>query len=97
MSGAQRFTLIEDEPAPAAAAPAAPNREQAARALLMTSLRALSQRAATAITNLFSLFLVASVWVLAARALEDPTDHRLIGVVIYAVFCLAIDIVRRRK
>jgi hypothetical protein len=30
------------------------------------------------------------------RILDDPTPNRLIGVGGYAVFCLLIDIVRRR-
>ena len=99
MSGTQpRFQLIEDEPpAPAPAAQPAPSRDQAARQVLFAALRALSQRAQTAITNLFSLMLVGSVWALAARILDDPTENRLIGVFGYAVFCLCTDIVRRRK
>ena len=92
----RQFQLIgEDAPAPAAP-PASPQADQAARALLLTALRALSQRAQIAITNLFSLFLVASVWLLASRVLDAPTQDRLVALFGYAVFALAIDVVRRR-
>lgn len=101
MSGAAKrtFELISDDPVPPAAAqPVVPPSDQtiAARQLLFTALRALSARAITAITNLFSLFLVGSVAVLLYRILDDPTLNRLVGVGGYAVFCLLTDIVRRR-
>lgn len=65
--------------------------------LLVTALRALSQRTLTAITNLFSLFLVSAVAVLLWRILDDPTTNRLIGVGGFALFCLMVDIFRRRN
>ena len=67
------------------------------RALLLTSLRALGQRAITAVTNLFSFGLVLSVWLLVSRVLDDPTPLRLYALGGYAGFCLAVDIVRRRR
>lgn len=103
MSGTARrtFELIDDGPpttatAQAAAAPAQ-DQAQAARQLLFTALRALSARATTAITNLFSLVLVGLVAALLWKILDDPSEHRLIGVGGFAVFCLLIDIVRRRS
>ena len=93
------FQLIGDDtppPSPAPTAPQASQADQAARALLFTALRALSQRAQTAVTNLFSLALVVSVWLLASRVLDDPTSDRLVALFGYALFCLAIDVVRRR-
>lgn len=102
MSGAapkRTFELITEEP-PAATStqPAAPPTDQtlAARQLLFTALRALSQRALTAVTNLFSLFLVISVALLLERILDDPTPNRLAGVGGYATFCILIDSIRRR-
>lgn len=95
----RKFELIDDTaPASPAAAPPAAGVDPAiaARQLLFTALRALSQRAQTAITNLFSLFLVGSVAVLLGRVLGELTQNQLVGVGGYAVFCLLIDIVRRK-
>lgn len=99
MSGSARprFIAVEDDAPPAAAPAPAPDHQQAARQLLFTALRALSQRSLTAITNLFSLVLVGLVFVLAGRALDDPSINRLIGVGGFAVFCLLIDLIRRRN
>lgn len=95
------FELISDEPTAAPATAAAPaqtaDQTQAARQLLFTALRALSARAVTAITNLFSLFLVSLVFVLVGRVLDDPSLYKLEAVGGFAVFCLLIDIVRRRS
>ena len=91
------FIPIDDEPTPApppsdnAAAEA-----MAARTILFTALRALSQRTLTAITNLFSLILVTFVALALWRILDDPTTNRLIGVGGFAWFCLMVDIFRRR-
>ena len=94
------FQLItEDVPEvapPATVATPPSDQTQAARQLLFTALRALSQRAMTAITNLFSLFLVTLTFILFGRVLDDPTPYKLGGVGGFAVFCLLIDIVRRR-
>lgn len=93
----RKFTLIgEDTPTPAAATPPAPDQESKARQLLMIALRALSARAMTAVTNLFSLFLVVLTFILFGRILDDPTPFKLGGVGGFAAFCLLIDIVRRR-
>lgn len=85
---------------PAAATVSAPpadkDQTQVARQLLITALRALSQRTITAITNLFSLILVTLTFVLFGRILDDPTPFKLAGVGGFAMFCLLIDIVRRR-
>lgn len=64
---------------------------------IVLALKALSQRALTAITDLFTLCLVGSAWWLWNRVLADPTVLQLVGVSSYAVFCLLIDIARRRK
>ena len=86
-----------EAPAPPAQPTATPDQTAAARALLFTALRALSQRTLTAITNLFSLILVSVVALLAWRILDDPTTNRLIVGGGFASFCLLIDIVRRRN
>lgn len=91
-----RFIPVEDLPRPAVPTPAEQEQGEAARQWLYLAFRALSLRATTAITNLFSLVLVGLVALLLARILEDPTTNRLIGVGGFALFCLAIDVVRRR-
>lgn len=94
-----RFIAVDEETPPAPTAPTSEVAQQtaAARALLFTALRALSQRTLTAVTNLFSMFLVSLVALLLWRILDDPTENRLAGVGGFALFCLLIDIVRRRN
>lgn len=77
---------------------ASPDKDQTqiARQLLFTALRALSQRTLTALTNGFSLILVGLAFILFGRTLDDPTPYKLGCVGGFAVFCLLIDIVRRR-
>jgi hypothetical protein len=96
MSGARGFKLIDDDPPQPTPAARTDDAAENARQILFVALRALSARAATAITNLFSLLLVLSVWVLALLVRDDPTPDRLIGIGGYAVFCLLIDITRRK-
>ncbi len=105
MSGTAKpkFELIGEETPAVASVPhvpaaTAPDKDQteAARQLLITALRALSQRSLTAVTNLFSLFMVALVFVLFGRVLDEPNPYKLGAVGGFAAFCLLIDIVRRR-
>ena len=107
---ARRYQLIDDTPArrfqpiddtPAALSTAAPpppptDQAQAARNLLFIALRALSQRTITALTNLFSVYLVALVFAAFWHVLDDPTPYKLGAVGGFAAFCLMTDIVRRR-
>ncbi len=98
MSGSAKkaFTLISEEAEPA---PTPTNTDTLASAyshMLLLALSAVSKRALTAITNLFTLGLVASAWWLWNRILPDPTPLQLVGVGTYAAFCLLIDLIRRR-
>lgn len=92
-----RFIAVEDEPTATPPTVAEQEQAEAARRWLYLAFRALSLRAMTAITNLFSLILVGLVAMLLARILDDPTVNRLAGVGGFAGFCLLIDIVRRRN
>jgi prepilin signal peptidase PulO-like enzyme (type II secretory pathway) len=65
--------------------------------MLLLALKTLSQRALTAITNLFTVILVASAWWLWTNVLPNPTTQQLIALGGYALFCLLIEMVRRRK
>ena len=101
MSGAKRgFAVIGSEDTPdeaATIAAATPDNTERGAQLLMLSVRALSQRALTAITNLFTAGAVLSAWWLWSTVLPNPTPLQLVGVGGYAVFLLAIEIVRRKK
>lgn len=96
----RKFELIDDITPQAAPAAVTSEAESAQKKLgtqiLTISLISLGKRFATALTNLFSLFLVGSVAVLLGRVLGEPTQNQLAGVGGYAVFCLLIDIVRRK-
>lgn len=81
------FQVVEDDPPPA---------QNAALGMLFLSLKALSQRALTAISDLFTLATVGSVWWL-YQATPFPEDKQLISLGSYAVFVLAINIIVRRK
>lgn len=87
-------------PPPAPPAPPAPPTEVSKQntAMLLLALRALSQRTLTALTNGFSLLLVMSVWALCWHVLSDPnpSSQQLVICGLYALFTLAVDIVRRR-
>ena len=101
MSGTKRsFAVIgEQEIAPPEAPPDKTSTFAAVNAqMLLLSLRALSQRTLTAVTNLFTLILVASVWALLWwQVLPDPSLRQIGACGGYAAFVLLIDIVRRRK
>lgn len=64
--------------------------------LLALSLKALSQRAMVAFASLFTLMLAASAFWLWLSILPQPSPSQLIGVGMYAVFCLILEFVRRR-
>jgi hypothetical protein len=94
MSGSGRgFQVIGEEPQ----ATPPPVNQAAATNMVLLALRALSQRALTAVTNLFTVALVASAWVLWTRILPDPSELQLIAVGGYALFCLLIESIRRRS
>jgi hypothetical protein len=98
MSGTGRkFELISETDAPAPAASTEQSRLAALNThMMLLALRALSQRALTAVSNLFTLGLVASVWWLISGTLPNPTPMQLTGIAGYAVFCVVVDVVRRR-
>lgn len=103
MSGRSGFQVVEQTPpgpAPAPAAAAVSETQRWANAAAVEGLRlalaALSRRTVVAIANLFTLGLVASAWALWWRILPEPSVHQLIGVAGYSVFCLLIEVARRR-
>lgn len=101
MSGQQGFRIIGEEDAPDETAQVArstkPDSAERHTQLLMLSLRALSQRALTAVTNLFTLLAVGSAFWLWSGVLPNPSPPQLVGLAGYAVFLCAIEVLRRRK
>jgi hypothetical protein len=95
MSAQHGFRIIgeEDPPTPA------PDKDliDHNRTMLLLALKALSQRAATAITNLMTLVMVSGVGFLAWTVLPNPTNPQLWLVGGFAFFVLLIDIARRRR
>ena len=75
--------------------PAAPD-HGVAIAMLTIGLKALSQRALTAATDLFSLLTIASAFWL-WWSIPSPNDRQLIGLSLYGLMILAINVIVRRK
>lgn len=98
MSGTRaKFQLI-DEPAGVAPEPTPTDVvAQANTRMLLLALSALSKRALTGISAGFTLCLVASAWWLWDSVLPNPTTPQLIGLGGYALFCVVIDVVRRKN
>ena len=72
--------------------------ENAATTLLLTSLRALSQRSLIALANLFVLLTAASAFFLWLQILPNPSVYQIIAVSIYGGLLLVLDwmVLRRR-
>ena len=81
-------TEVEQPPAPAA--------NGLHIAMLTIALKALSQRALTAATDLFTLITVAGAFYLWYLT-PDPNDKQIISLSIYAAFTLAANWFVRRK
>ena len=68
-----------------------------AASMLMLALRALSQRALVAASTLFTLIALASACWLWLTVLPDPTVNQLVGVALYGLLIVAVEIIRRRS
>lgn len=88
--------MVDEDPSDSSQAhPTEPS--SAAVAMLMLSLKALSQRALIALADLFCLFTCASVFWLFLLMPEDPTPQRIATLTIYAVFVVALNVIVRRR
>lgn len=85
--GGEEVTLIGEEPAHQPA-PRPSATQSALTGLLLTSLKALSQRTVVALASLVDLALIGSVFTLWLLIIANPTPPQLIGVAGYAVFVL---------
>lgn len=104
MAAGSRLREVADEPveqtpnpATAAVDAAAQARAQQATAMLLTAVRALSQRVIVAAEALVDLLLIASAFTLWLLIIAQPTPAQLTGVGGYAVFVLAAVLIRRRR
>ena len=93
------YDLNQTAPAPEAPAPERRRDEFENRYadLLAMSLKALSQRATIALASLFTLLLAASAFWLWWSILPAPSVMQLVGVGMYAVFALVLELVRRHR
>lgn len=73
-----------------------PPAQSALTTLLLTSLRALSQRAVVALASLVDLALIGSAFALWWMIIGQPTPLQLIAVGLYALFIIAAILLRRR-
>ena len=69
---------------------------EAATAAVFLALKALSQRAIVAVSELFTLLTAGSVCYLWLQVLPQPTMIQLESVSIYSVFILVLHLLRRR-
>lgn len=72
------------------------NHEEATKMLLM-ALQALGQRFVVALSNLFTLLTAASAFYLWLVALPELDILKIVGLSIYSIFVLALNIYGRRK
>ena len=91
------FTIVEesDTPEPATSAAPQPDHSAAIEALVLR-MQALSQRALIALANLFPLITALTVFWASLAILRDPTTPQLVGLGMYALFILAINVIVRR-
>lgn len=90
------FEVIEGGEQPARTSPAPPVDNSVAITMLTIGLKALSQRALTAATDLFTLLTVASAFFL-WWSTPAPNDRQIASLTIYALFILAANYIVRRK
>ncbi len=64
--------------------------------MMMLALKALSQRAMIAVSTLFTAAGLFGGWWLWKSILAEPSILQLVGVTLYAVFFIGLEIVRRR-
>jgi hypothetical protein len=95
MAEAKRFELVQDEDPEPAASPAPAGSDRATDILLL-SLQALSKRTVIALSNLFCLLTVGSVFVLFYSIVPSPNTFQIVSATIYAVFVLSANAIVRR-
>ena len=89
--GTDRF-VEEEKPAPAQPKSV----DEAATAMFFLALKALSQRALVAFSQLFTLLTCLSAFLLWKSVLQNPTVEQLVGVALYGLFILFLHVVRKK-
>jgi hypothetical protein len=92
--GTFKLELVDDDQE---TAPPSDHRAEFATNALTLALTALSQRALVALSSLFALFTVASVFWLGMAISADPTPYQIVTLAIYAAFVIVLNIIVRRK
>jgi hypothetical protein len=95
MAEAKRFELVQDDEEPAASS-IAPGTSDRATDILLLSLQTVSKRTLIALSNLFCLLTVGSVFVLFYSIVPAPNTFQIVSATIYAVFVLAANAIVRR-
>lgn len=90
------FEVIEGGEQPARTNPAPPVDNAVAITMLTIGLKALSQRALTAATDLFTLLTVGAAFYLWYLT-PEPNDRQILSLTIYGLFTLAANWIVRRK
>jgi len=95
---AEPFRVISDEPATQTPtdSPPADKFSQIGIQTLMLGLSALSQRMVVAVSRLFTLLTVASAFILWWAVMPNPTVLQLIGLGMFGIFVLAVNVIVRR-
>lgn len=97
MRGSRLQAVADDELELEQAQPAAqPAAQTAAIQMLTMALKALSQRAIIALSNLFMLLTAFSVFILWFEAPADPSISQIIRLALYALFVLALNLIKRK-
>lgn len=87
-----RLQIVEETPDPL---PSADKTVSVSAEALMLALKALSQRALTALAAMFTLLTVASAWFL-WWSIPNPSNTQLISLGFYAAFIIAINVIVRK-
>jgi hypothetical protein len=90
----RQFELVQEEDPPEAGS-TVPETSNAGLDILLLSLQALSKRTLVALSSLFCLLTVGSVFVLFYNT-PSPSVLQIVSLSIYAVFVAAINIIVRR-
>lgn len=94
MQSRSRLVPVGEEEAPqlvAAEPPPAPSRiDDSATWMLMTALKALSQRAMVALAAIEHLLMAGSVFALWLVVISQPTQFQLVALGMYGIFILAL-------
>ena len=90
---AAKFEIVQEDTEPS---PPRVDNDVAAR-MLTIALGALSQRALIALASMFSITLAGSAFWLWLIILPNPSINQLVGLGMYALFILALHVIRYRR